>query len=158
MGRSVRWSEARLSFRANHRFIHLNQIPLRLILQSLPSPCTASFKFLSRYSYFEKGCRKNVHATILKGNMGYQTPPHVLRFSHGRGERETRVTGHELQGTMGRVLLTAFLCAHVLKREVWVRGRDQYTVSDHCTCRTLLSFSTRKHISTAFRTNSFKFL
>ena len=23
------------------------------------------------YSYFEKGCRKNVHATILRGNMGY---------------------------------------------------------------------------------------
>ena len=24
-----------------------------------------------QYSYFEKGCRKNVHATISKGNMGY---------------------------------------------------------------------------------------
>ena len=23
------------------------------------------------YSYFEKGCRKNVHATIPKGNVGY---------------------------------------------------------------------------------------
>ena len=23
------------------------------------------------YSYFEKGCRKKVHATIPKGNMGY---------------------------------------------------------------------------------------
>ena len=23
------------------------------------------------HSYFEKGCRKNVHATISKGNMGY---------------------------------------------------------------------------------------
>ena len=23
------------------------------------------------YSYVEKGCRKNVHATIPKGNMGY---------------------------------------------------------------------------------------
>ena len=23
------------------------------------------------YSYFEKGCRKNVHATIPRGNMGY---------------------------------------------------------------------------------------
>ena len=23
------------------------------------------------YGYFEKGCRKNVHATIPKGNMGY---------------------------------------------------------------------------------------
>ena len=26
--------------------------------------------------------------------------------------------------------------AHVLKRDVWVRGSDQYTVSDDCTCRT----------------------
>ena len=26
---------------------------------------------LEIYSYFEKGCRKNVHATIPKGNMGY---------------------------------------------------------------------------------------
>ena len=23
------------------------------------------------YSHFENGCRKNVHATILKSNMGY---------------------------------------------------------------------------------------
>ena len=23
------------------------------------------------YSYFKKGCRKNVHSTIPKGNMGY---------------------------------------------------------------------------------------
>ena len=23
------------------------------------------------YSYFERGCRKNVHATIPEGNMGY---------------------------------------------------------------------------------------
>ena len=33
----------------------------------------------------------------------YQPPPQALRFSHGRGERETRVTGDEPQGTMGRV-------------------------------------------------------
>ena len=25
----------------------------------------------SAYSYFEKSCQKNVHATIPKGNMGY---------------------------------------------------------------------------------------
>ena len=35
--------------------------------------------------------------------MQYQPPPQALRFSHGRGERETRVTGDEPQGTMGRV-------------------------------------------------------
>ena len=34
---------------------------------------TSSFNFWTSlvYSYFEKGCRKNVHATIPKGNMGY---------------------------------------------------------------------------------------
>ena len=31
------------------------------------------------YNYFEKGCRKNVHPTIPKGNMGYDqyTVPHT---------------------------------------------------------------------------------
>ena len=32
--------------------------------------------------------------------MGAQPPPQALRFSQGRGERETRVTGDEPQGTM----------------------------------------------------------
>ena len=32
-----------------------------------------------------------------------QPPPQALRFSHGRGESETRVTGDEPQATMGRV-------------------------------------------------------
>ena len=32
------------------------------------------------YSYFEKGCRKYVHATIPKGNMGYDqyTVPDIV--------------------------------------------------------------------------------
>ena len=52
----------------------------------------------------------------------HQPPPQALRFSHGRGERETRVTGDEPQGTMERVKtagdLPAFLCAHIfIKRE-----------------------------------------
>ena len=34
---------------------------------------------------------------------GIQPPPQALRFSHGRGERETRVTGDEPQGTLRRV-------------------------------------------------------
>ena len=33
----------------------------------------------------------------------FQPPPQALLFSHGRGERETRVTGDEPQGTMERV-------------------------------------------------------
>ena len=36
-----------------------------------------------------------------------QPPPQALRFSHGRGERET-MTGDEPQGTMGRVLRARF--------------------------------------------------
>ena len=56
-----------------------------------------------------------------------QPPPQALSFSHGRGEHETRVTGDEPQGTMGRVettgearcLLLAFLCPHVfIEREM----------------------------------------
>ena len=35
-----------------------------------------------------------------------QPPPQALRFSHDRGERETRVTGDEAQETIGRLLLT----------------------------------------------------
>ena len=50
-----------------------------------------------------------------------QPPPQALRFSHGKGERETRVTGDEPQGTMGS-LLPAFLCAHIEERDIWVRG------------------------------------
>ena len=53
-----------------------------------------------------------------------QPPPQALRFSHGRSERETRVTVDEPQRTMGRVqpddrcLLPAFLCAHIfIERE-----------------------------------------
>ena len=61
-----------------------------------------------------------------------QPPPQALRFSQGRGERETRVTGDEPQGTMGRVqtAVEASLCPSRLplrahfhqKRDVWVRG------------------------------------
>ena len=37
-----------------------------------------------------------------------------------------QVTGDEPQGTMG--LLPAFLCAHI-ERDVWVRGRIDFTLS-----------------------------
>ena len=49
-----------------------------------------------------------------------QPPPQALRFSHGRGERETRVTGDQPQGTMGTVQPSF---ARTSKRDVWVRGR-----------------------------------
>jgi len=63
------------------------------------------------------------------GTPQAQRPPQALRFSHGRGERETRVTGDEPQRIMGRLqiagearlarcLLSAFLCAHIfIERE-----------------------------------------
>ena len=37
---------------------------------ALISPYLAWDRYYT-YSYFKKGCRKNVHATIPKGNMGY---------------------------------------------------------------------------------------
>ena len=64
-----------------------------------------------------------------------QPPPQALRFSHRRGERETRVTGDEPQGTMGRVQTAGEapsrplspsrlpLRAHFHRqRDFWVRG------------------------------------
>ena len=67
---------------------------------------------------------------------GYNThmyqppPPQALCFSHGRGERETRVTGHEPQGTIGKVQTEGLSptvsfspsFARTSKRDVWVRG------------------------------------
>ena len=50
-----------------------------------------------------------------------QPPPQALHFSHRKGNRETRVTGDESQGTMGRVQ-TARALFH-RERDVWVRGR-----------------------------------
>ena len=55
---------------------------------------------------------------ILSPKPQSQPSPQALRFLHGTGERETRVTGDEPQGTMGRVQaagypLPAFLCAPV---------------------------------------------
>ena len=59
-----------------------------------------------------------------------QPPPQALRFSHGGGESETRVTGDEPQGTMGRVQPSRPLSPSRLplsahfhqERDVWVRG------------------------------------
>ena len=62
-------------------------------------------------------CRPKVKVT--SGIALAQPPPQALRFSHGRGERETRVTGDEPQGTMGRV--PAFLCAHIEERRLGTR-------------------------------------
>ena len=80
---------------------------------------------------------------LLRGYTYTPAPPQALRFSHRRGERETRVTGDALQGTMGRVqtagearlarcLLPAFLCAHIfIERET--SGYE--AVHTHCQAR-----------------------
>ena len=63
----------------------------------------------------------------------------ALLFSHGRGERETRVTGDEPQGIMGRVQTAGEATSRPLspsrlplrahrKRDVWVRGRGWYVI------------------------------
>ena len=49
----------------------LNQNPLRLILQPLPSPCTVSFNFFIKIQLFRERLSENVQATIPKGNKGY---------------------------------------------------------------------------------------
>ena len=66
---------------------------------------------------------------VLDKVLPFKPPPQALRFSHGRGERETRMTDDEPQGTMGRVRkegearlarcpLPTFLCAHIfIERE-----------------------------------------
>ena len=60
-------------------------------LPSLPALFPLSL-FLSSLAFFEPG------------RPGYiQPPPQALRFSHGRGEHQTRVTGDEPQGTMASV-------------------------------------------------------
>ena len=72
-----------------------------------------------------------------------QPPPQALRFSHRRGERETRVTGDEPQGTMGidgrpsasRLLSPSRLPlrAHFhWERDVWVRGRSALISANIC--------------------------
>ena len=78
-------------------------------------------KACKSFSYGEKILKSN---RIRTNTVGAQPPPQALRFSHGRGERETRVTGDEPQGTMGRVQTPSRLPlrAH-RKRDVWVRGR-----------------------------------
>ena len=67
--------------------------------------------------------RENKETDML--DTRHQLPPQALRFSLGRGERETRGSVDEPQGTVGRVqtadarcLLPAFLCAHIfIERE-----------------------------------------
>ena len=82
----------------------------------------------------------------------HQPPPQALRFSHGRGERETRVTGDEPQGTMGRVQKAGEATSRPLspsrlplrahfhqKRDVWVRGSNVTTTATGTPTRTAIT-------------------
>ena len=69
---------------------------------------------------------KNMGTKQIMGNKvteRVQPPPQALRFSHGRGERETRVTGDEPQGTMGRVQTGLPLRAHRRETSGYEAGR-----------------------------------
>ena len=65
--------------------IHLNLLKLDSLLKELKTPSQPS------------------EPSPVYKSSSYQPPPQALRFSHRRRERETRVTGDEPQGTMGRV-------------------------------------------------------
>ena len=58
---------------------------------------------MSREIAYESLKTKEKSIVIIPKVVSVQPPPQALRFSHGRGEGETRVTGDEPQGTMGRV-------------------------------------------------------
>ena len=88
-----------------------------------------------------------------------QPPPQALRFSHGRGERETRVTGNELQGTIGRVQTAGEATSRPLspsrlplrahfhrKRDVRVRGRTLYLNQVHVSSSFLIWCFTAQHL------------
>ena len=62
-----------------------------------------------------------------------QPPPQALRFSHGRGERETSdwwwTARDHGKGTDARCLLPAFLCAHIfIKRETSGYEAEPYPI------------------------------
>ena len=65
--------------------IHLNLLKLDSLLKELKTPSQPS------------------EPSPVYKSSSYQPPPQALRFSHRRRERETRVTGDEPQGSMGRV-------------------------------------------------------
>ena len=59
---------------------------------------------------------ENKGLPLLKRTNQERPPPQALRFSHSRGERETRVAGDKPQGTMGP-------CGHLLiYKDVTVHG------------------------------------
>ena len=117
--------------------------------------CYSLTKFFSLLKMAEYWPREEPHPKIenkglplLKRTNQERPPPQVLRFSHRRSERETRVTGDKPQGTMGRVQTAGEAPSHPLfpsrlplrahfhrEGEVWVQGRirKDITSSSHIT-------------------------
>jgi len=63
-----------------------------------------------------------------------QPPPQALRFSHGRGQRETPVTGDEPQGTMGRVSFPPSFARTSKERRLGTRqGQATFLLSENPT-------------------------
>ena len=85
------------------------------------SPLTSAYCYRCPSLYCLARVFQNVPATHKHYGV-FQPPPQALRFSHCRGERETRVTGDKPQGTMGRVQTPSRVHFH-RKRDVWVRSR-----------------------------------
>ena len=95
--------------------------PVKTVLQSLFG--SAWFVCLREAFAVEKKETAEENENSVRNIQFNQPPPQALRFSHGRGERETRVTGDEPQGAMSPSRLP--LRAHFhQKRDVWVRGSN----------------------------------
>ena len=72
---------------------------------------------------------KSLKFNAFSHRVQRQPPPQTLRFSHGTGERETRVTGDE-------PLLPAFLCAYIfIERETsgYEAGPEEFRVNKSIT-------------------------
>ena len=62
-----------------------------------------NYRPVSNLQYVSKLTEKVAFNQVYDHMVSSQPPPQALRFLHGRGEREKRVTGDEPQGTVGRV-------------------------------------------------------
>ena len=81
-------------------------------------------------------------------------PPQALRFSYRRGERETRVTGDEPQGTMGRVLFLSSFARTFSSRERRPGTRQAKTDLSDLECNNVTSCCVRLYVAKSV--NGFK--
>ena len=110
--------------------IRESSVPKYQFVTNLCALCSVHVPKLGYCRQFSSNCQP----CIVQFCGWFQPPPQALPFSHGWGERETRVTGDESQGTMGRVQTARSAWrspvvsfppsfARTSKRDVWVRGR-----------------------------------